>query len=264
MSMIVMPRANHVHRYRANVPDQTLRIGLLQCGHIHSDLVPEHGDYPEVFADLLGPHGIELETIDVTEGPPPNDPHALDGWVVSGSACSAYDPLPWIAPVEDLLRTVIAAAAPLVAVCFGHQLLAQAMGGRVAKASVGWGVGAHTYELLGPPVPWMDPPAPGHTVRLIASHQDQVVELPQGAEVIARSKDCPVAAYTLGPAALAIQPHPEFSAGVSAGLVNRRRDAIGASTADAALASLDAPLDCSLVGAWMAAFLRQAHGRGRS
>lgn len=240
------------------VPDDLLRIGLLQCGHIHPDLVPEHGDYPEVFADLLGPHGVTLTSFDVTTTAPPalDHPAAADGWVVTGSACSVYDDLPWIAPVEHLLREIIAAGAPLVAVCFGHQLLAQAMGGRVAKSPAGWGVGGHDYQLLRTDLPWMVPaPATDH-VRLIASHQDQVAELPEGAEVLARTDHCPVAAYTLGQAALAIQPHPEFTAAVSRGLVERRRDAIGAERADAALDHLDQPLQRDLVGAWMAAFLR--------
>ena len=99
-------------------------------------------------------------------------------------------------------------------------------------------------------------PAPDGPVRIIASHQDQVVELPDGAVLLARTDHCPVAAYTLGPAAFAIQPHPEFTAAVSQGLVERRRDRIGPDASDAALASLDQPLDQQLVAAWMAGFLR--------
>lgn len=236
-----------------------LRVALLQCGNVHPDLVPVHGDYPELFAGLLGSHGIDLTTIDVTTEPVPTDPSAFDGWLVSGSACSAYDPLPWIAPVEELLRSLIRDAAPLVAVCFGHQLLAQAMGGRVARSDAGWGVGVHRYELVGDERrPWMAPPAAGSDLALIASHQDQVVELPEGAVVWLRSDHCPAAGYLLGPAALTIQPHPEFTTAISEGLVTRRRDAIGPERADAALGTLHAPIDRALVGAWMARFLRDA------
>jgi GMP synthase (glutamine-hydrolysing) len=244
-------------------------VALLQCGNVHPDLVPEHGDYPELFADLLSGHGLALTTIDVTAEPVPTDPRAFDGWLVSGSACSAYDPLPWIPHVEALLRAIVDDAAPLVAVCFGHQLLAQALGGRVERAEVGWGVGAHRYELVDDePAPWMVPPAGGPEVALIASHQDQVTVLPDGARVWLRSDHCPAAGYTLGPGALTIQPHPEFTAAISAGLVARRREAIGTERADAALASLGpdlrAPLDRDLLGAWMARFLHEAaHGRAR-
>ena len=242
-----------------NVPDGPLRAALLQCGHIHPDLVPEHGDYPEAFADLLGPHGIELVTVDVAEDGVP-DPDEHDAWLVSGSASSAYDPLPWISDLEELLRSLVDREAPLVAVCFGHQVLAQALGSTVAKADAGWGVGAHDYRLVGGPRPWMDPASDG-SVRLIASHQDQVVELPEGAELVATTDHCPVAAYTVGPAALAIQPHPEFTAAVSRGLVERRRDLIGADRSDEALRSLDQPLDRDLVATWMARFLREASSR---
>lgn len=245
-----------------------LRAALLLCGHVHPDLVPQHGDYPELFVDLLAPHGVEVTTIDVTTDPlPPVD--AFDGWLVSGSACSAYDPLPWIPPLEDLLRSLISAEAPLVAVCFGHQLLAQALGGRVERSSAGWGAGAHEYRIDAPfdasPGPWMVPPADGGSVTLIASHQDQVVELPDGAVVWASTDHCPVAGYLLGRAALAIQPHPEFTAPISRGLVERRRDLMGAAVADAALASLEAAPqlegDRAQVGGWMAEFLRQASAR---
>ncbi|MCU1358177.1 MAG: synthase [Acidimicrobiales bacterium] len=231
-----------------------LRIGLLQCGHLHTDLQPDYGDYPEIFSALLGSHGVEIATWDVTSGPPPDATDACDGWLVSGSARSTYDPLPWIPPVEQFLRDVVADQAPLVAICFGHQLLAQAHGGRVARAGAGWGVGAHEYHFL-TAEGWMEPPheAP---IRLVASHQDQVVELPDGAQVIARTDHCPIAAYTLGPAALAIQPHPEFSTAVSRDLIERRRELIGAERSDDALASLDRPLDQAIVAAWIASFLR--------
>jgi GMP synthase-like glutamine amidotransferase len=236
-----------------------MRIALIQCGHVHPELVADHGDYPELFADLLDHHGIDLTTFDVTEHPPPTDIERFDGWLISGSTSSAYEDLPWIAPVEALARDLVDRQAPLVAVCFGHQLLAQALGGRVERADGGWGVGAHRYEVLGEPPAWMDPPA--SSVRLIASHQDQVAELPSGATVIARSDHCPVAAYTVGPAALAIQPHPEFTAPVSRGLIVRRREAIGSERAEDALESLDGPLDRDLVARWMAGFWRMAAGR---
>jgi GMP synthase-like glutamine amidotransferase len=234
-----------------------LRIGLIQCGHVHPDLVPTLGDYPELFADLLGPHGIELTTFDVDHEQFPVDLGGFDGWVVSGSANSAYEDLPWIHRTEELLRKLVADRAPMVAVCFGHQLLAQALGGRVAKAPGGWGAGMHRYDFCSEPLPWMEP-SPVGGVRIIASHQDQVVELPEGAVVIARTDHCPIAAYTLGSSVLAIQPHPEFTAEVSRGLVERRRDRIGAEASDAALASLSEPLDQDLVAGWMARFLRDA------
>lgn len=231
------------------------RIGLVQCGHVHADLVPDSGDYPTVFAGLLGPHGVELVTYDVQTGPTPRDPGDCDGWLISGSAASTYDDLAWIAPAEAFVRSVIDAEVPLVGICFGHQLLAQAMGGTVAKSAAGWGAGAHTYELVGPP---KTPGWPGQrAVRLIASHQDQVASLPDGAEVIARTDHCPIAGFTLGPRVMALQPHPEYDVTMSRALTQTRYERIGARDADAALASLHEPIDRDVVGAWMAAVLTQ-------
>ena len=231
-----------------------LRLGLLQCGYVAPAVAATHGDYPELFADLLAPHGVALTTFDVQRQPLPEDLGSLDGWLVSGSADSAYDPLPWIAPVEDLLRRAVSDRVPLVAICFGHQLLAQALGGRVVRAPAGWGAGVHRYEVVGPTRPWMVPPA-AEGPRLIASHQDQVVALPKGAEVVARTDHCPYAAFQVGPRALALQPHPEFTAGLSRDLLELRRDRIGAAV-EPALASYDQPLDRDVVASWLVAFLR--------
>src|SRR5258708_1698628 len=93
-----------------------LQIGLLQCGHLHEELLPSFGDYEAVFTDLLGPFGVAISTFDVTTGELPGAASHCDGWLVSGSACSAYDPLPWIAPLEQFLRELVDEEAPLVAV----------------------------------------------------------------------------------------------------------------------------------------------------
>lgn len=234
----------------------TMRIGLLQCGYVAPALAEQFGDYPTIYGDLLGDH-VELVVHDVQAGPVPADPTACDGWLISGSAQSTYDDLPWIEPAARFLRSLIDRSVPTVAICFGHQLLAQAMGGRVELAVRGWGVGAHDYRLVGPPrTPgWPD----RDTVRLVASHQDQVTRLPDGADVIAATDHCPNAGFTLGPAALSLQPHPEFTAPLSRALTSSRRERIGDATSHQALASLDPDrLDRDVVARWMIEFWRGA------
>ncbi|MEZ5137691.1 MAG: hypothetical protein R2711_02600 [Acidimicrobiales bacterium] len=240
-----------------------LRVALLQCGHVHEDLVPEHGDYPELFSELFAGHGLALTTIDAaTEALPAID--AFDGWLVSArrarptTRCRGSPPS----------RTCSAPSWPSMRPSWRCASATRCWPRRWAagwRSTAGWGAGAHRYEIVGPggdpPPAWMAPPAPDGTATLIASHQDQVVELPEGARVWLRTAHCPVAGYLLGPAALAIQPHPEFTSPISRGLVERRRDLMGTDVADAALASLDAPLDRDLLALWMARFLRLAADR---
>ncbi len=235
-----------------------MRVGLLQCGSLPPDIVADVGEYSAQFSKLLGGHDITIEAFDVVTGPPPQTVQTCDGWLVSGSAASTYDPLPWIGPVEGFLRQVVGAGVPVVGICFGHQLLAQALGGRVARAPGGWGAGVQCYELVGDRPTWMTG-AVDDSLHLVASHRDQVVELPAGAQVLARNEHCQVGAYTVGESVLAMQPHPEYDTDISRRLSSGRRELMGDDVVDAALASLDQPLDAGLVGGWIATFLHQ-HG----
>lgn len=239
-----------------------VRVGLLQCGHVRADVATDHGDYPELFGALLADAPIELVTYVVDEGHLPDDPRACDGWLVSGSASSVYDGHDWIDRAGRFLTRVVDAEVPMVAVCFGHQLLAQALGGRVERSDRGWGVGIHRYDVVAPVPRWPDPTPPTR-LALLASHQDQVTDLPDGATVLAASAHCPVAAYALGPRVVAVQAHPEFTPALSRDLILARRDLIGVDRADAALAALDdgdavAALDDEAVARWFSAVLTDA------
>ncbi|MBV9951946.1 MAG: hypothetical protein JO291_08345 [Acidimicrobiia bacterium] len=232
-----------------------LSLGLLMFGHVPEALVATHGDYPELFGALLAPHGVELEVFAVDEGEGPASLDDCDGWIGSPSRSSVIGDEPWLPDALDLVGSVVEAERPYVGICFGHQLLAQAAGGRVARAPAGWGVGAHRYEVVAPR-PWMDPPPDGGAFTLVASHEDQVVELPPGATLLAGNDHCPNAMFELGSRAFGLQPHPEFTAAISNELVGARRDLIGLERADAALASLAGPLDRDLVFSWITCFFR--------
>lgn len=227
-----------------------LRIGLLQCGHVVPTLAERHGDYPQLFDRLLAPADLDITTYDVTEDGVPSDVSEQDGWLISGSTCSAYEPLRWIPPLEEFLRTVVAERRPVVGICFGHQVLAQALGGRVEKADGGWGIGAHDYEVV-VGHPWI-----GATTRarMIASHQDQVSVLPDGAEMFLRTDHCPNAGFTLGDDVMTMQPHPEFERALSRELTGFRQATFGEALTAQGLASLDAPLDNHDVARWIGAF----------
>lgn len=238
-----------------------MRLGLLETGRVNPALVDQHGLYPDMFIRLLTPAAPEMafRTYSVTEGALPEAPEECDAWLVTGSKFGAYDPEPWIPPLEDFLRRAYAAGAPIIGICFGHQILAQALGGKVVKSERGWGCGVHDYTFT--PPRWMT----GARMRLTlhAMHQDQVVEAPEEARLIASSAFCPNAAFVYGdperPRAISVQPHPEFEADFLRDLIGvRRGNGIPEPVADAALAGLGAPVMNAETAGWLTAYLRRA------
>ena len=227
------------------------RVGLLVVGHVDPKSVAIAGDYPELFEGLLGPFGVALVPYALDEGRFPASLRECDGWICSPSRQSAYDDLPWIADAEELHREIIRDEHAYVGICFGHQLLAQALGGRVARAGDGWGVGVQEYALV-ESLPCMEPRL--DRVALIASHQDQVVDVPGAARVIATNDSCPVAGLAVGDRAWTLQGHPEFVPSLADHLLAGRVELIGAERVAQARASLTRPLDRTVVGRWIAQF----------
>jgi GMP synthase-like glutamine amidotransferase len=227
-----------------------LRIGILQTGAPPEALQPSFGDYPAMFRDLLGP-GYAYETFDVRAGQLPA-PERCGAYVITGGAAGVYDELPWIAPTLDWLRDA-KGRTRLVGICLGHQLMAEAFGGKVIKSPKGWGVGLHRYEVARPE-PWMDGV---QTFALPASHQDQVVEQPPATEVVASNAHTPfgMLAWTDQPA-ISIQLHPEFAPDYASALIeSRAEERLTRDQADAALESLKQPNDRERVAGWIRGFV---------
>lgn len=227
-----------------------MKLGILKTGHPPRREMAIWGGYPEMFMRLLGPdHDYRVYAAD--EGELPGSPADCDAYLVTGSAVGVYDPLPWIADAKAFLND--ARGRPLVGVCFGHQLMAEAFGGKVIKSPKGWGVGEHEYEVIAPQ-PWMDAAAP---IRLPASHQDQVVELPPGTEVFAASAFTPMGALVWrDQPAISIQLHPEFEPAYAAALIEAGRgERYTDAQADAAIRSYGGPDDRQRVGGWIRNFL---------
>jgi GMP synthase-like glutamine amidotransferase len=233
------------------------RIGLLMCGHVDARAEAVAGDYPELFGALLAGEHLELVRYDLDAGRFPDSERECDGWLCSPARDSAFDPHRWIRDAEELHRRILAAEVPYVGICFGHQLLAQALGGRVERAAAGWNVGAHEYRI-DRALPFMDGSATA--IRLIASHQDQVVSVPPDATVFAHAPDgsCPVGGMVVGERAWTLQLHPEFTPALAACLLDLRVDLIGAAKVDTARASLGAPLSRAQVAGWIGRFFRGA------
>ena len=223
-----------------------MKLAILETGVPPGDLATRFGDYPEMFGDLLG-EGFEIESFDVQNGQFP-DVGAHEACLITGSPAGVYDSLPWIADLLDFIRA--AKDSKLVGVCFGHQAMAEALGGHVEKSDRGWGAGLHRYSVV-TREPWMDEVA---TIAAPASHQDQVVEQPPKTNVLLRSDFTPFAGLSWTDRdAISFQFHPEFSPGFAKALIEKRYDRV--LEPDRAIASLDAPNDNARVGRWIRDFL---------
>ena len=226
------------------------RIAILETGRPPEALKDAFDDYPARFRALLG-EGVATTRFDVQAGKLPDDPSAFTGVIVTGSAAGVYDDLPWIPQLVDWLRAA-RGRTRLVGICFGHQVMAHAFGGRVEKSERGWGVGLHRYQVT-TVEDWMHPRAP--SIAIPVSHQDQVVAAPPDARVIAASDFTPYAGLAWDDA-VSFQCHPEFEPDYAAALIQMRRGhRIPEALAVEALDSLRHTNDRAILTAWIRAFL---------
>ncbi|MEL6365887.1 MAG: type 1 glutamine amidotransferase [Pseudomonadota bacterium] len=230
-----------------------MHLGILETGAPAPPLATRHGRYDAMFEALLAPldAGLSFSTFNVFEDAPPAV-DACEAWLVTGSASGAYEPHDWIPPLEDFIRRA-AARRPTVGVCFGHQIMAQALGGRVEKSARGWGVGVHTYYPLAD-ADWLR--GPEGRFDCAVSHQDQVIAPPQGASTIAGSNFCPnaVLAYE-GGLAMSMQCHPEFEHAFALDLLEHRRASIPEDVSAVARVSLERATDRRRLGEAIVRFL---------
>ena len=179
---------------------------------------------------------------DVEEGvyPSDSDVDTVDGFIITGSKSSAYDDKEWIRNLERLVQELHAKRKKMVGICFGHQVIARALGGTVAKSDKGWGVGVNVYNVSELPVQGDDEVTGGGSgvLKLVASHQDQVTVLPPGARTVVFNDHCENAGFVVGDHVLTLQGHPEFSAEYSEAIMAFRHDMIGAERVSQGRASL--------------------------
>lgn len=232
-----------------------MKIGILKTDDVRPQLVAEFGEYPEMFADLLQREDPTLEfvTYEVQHGHYPGDIDAVDAYLITGSKTGIYEDKPWIPPLMDFVRALHKRKKPTLGICFGHQLIAHALGGETRKSDKGWGVGVHSYEVQETPV-WMT--GPQARFSLLVSHQDQVAALPPETRVIASSDFCPYAMLQVGEHMLTMQAHPEFTKPYSRGLLELRGEVFGEEMAEKGKASLQNDIHTSAVARWMLAFLK--------
>lgn len=237
-----------------------MKLTIIEAGRAPGPLAQDFPSYPAMFQRLLSAADANLtfETVRLLDGEAPPDPATLEAALITGSPAGVYDQTPWMDPLREFVRRAHAAKTPLVGVCFGHQVMADALGGDVRKSEKGWGVGRHTYEVLDKRSWMTDAPV---AFSLAASHQDQVITPPAGAVTLARSAHTDHAMLHWSDAPMiSLQGHPEFADDFSAALYGARRSgSLGEAMADQAIASLAArPADGALVAVWITRFLREA------
>lgn len=187
-----------------------MQIGILECGRLPDEMSATLGQYPPMFERLLAGHGFRFRSWHVEGMDFPGSVTAADGWLITGSRHGAYEDHAFIPPLEAFIRDAFAAHIPVVGICFGHQIMAQALGGRVEKFAGGWAVGAQDYDF------------DTGRVRLNAWHQDQVVTPPETAQTVACNAFCAHAGLLYPNQGFSVQPHPEFPDSVVQGLIDHR------------------------------------------
>ncbi len=236
-----------------------MKLTLLQVGETPPAM---RGDRPrfqpffETMFDETG-YGFGYEHVLIVDGEPFPDPGAVEGVVITGSAHGVYDDIAWMVPLRAFIRDAYASNTPMLGVCFGHQIIADALGGEVRKSEKGWGIGRHVYGMNNRHETLAGLPG---EIALAASHQDQVIVPPEDAEVFLSSEFTPNAGLVYGNGAtISIQPHPEFDVGFSKALVELRRDnPLSDDIVDERLNSLDRPVDNALMARALAGFLLKA------
>ena len=208
-----------------------MRVGLLLCDHVRPEFGSIAGDYPDFFARFLP--GQEWEVFDLSAGEFPGTLGSCDAWLTSGSRHSVYEAVDWIENFVGLIRQLHQEQRRLLGICFGAQMMAHALGGRVERAPVGWQVGIKEAEF-----------SDGRRLRIIHSNADQITDLAPEMVRLATSDTNPNEVVAVGDHFLGLQGHPEFTADYAAGLMEARRGSlIPEDVVEAGLASLVDPPD---------------------
>jgi GMP synthase (glutamine-hydrolysing) len=232
-------------------------IGILVADPALAELREEFGNYSQMFMNLLneGAQGEELQFrhYNVMASERPQNLDECDGYISTGSRASVYDDEAWIRNLERLTIELHEVKKKHVGICFGHQMIARALGGCTEPAQPGWGVGVHTSEVIEDDY-YMSPAS--REISLLVSHKDQVTRLPENAKLMARSDFCPIAMFQIDDHVLALQGHPEFVKGYSRGVMNIRREILGEKVYTEGIESLQNPTSEQVVARWIVQFFK--------
>ena len=230
-----------------------VKVGLLECDHVREELRHIAGDYQDMFPALFSNVAPEWEFqfYDVWNGHFPVSVEECDIYICTGSKSSVYDQEDWITRLKNFVVDIYQSQKTFIGVCFGHQMLGEALGGKVEKSPVGWCVGVHRFQLTARES-WMQPFTDAFNLLMMC--QDQVVQLPPDATLLAETPDCPHAMFRMGERMLGIQAHPEFSKKYDQALMELRVERIGEKKVELGIASLELPTQEIMFAHWIKNF----------
>ncbi|MBO9589041.1 gamma-glutamyl-gamma-aminobutyrate hydrolase family protein [Devosia sp.] len=233
-----------------------MRLTIIQTGEVPEPLRDNFGPYHSMFERMFDAteNGFSYEVVDVEGNSLLPDPSRIEGIVITGSPAGVYEDHDWLPPLREFIRRAYSAKTPMLGVCFGHQIMADALGGDVRKSEKGWGLGRHAYRVAGRPDFMADAP---ETLAIACSHQDQVIVPPAEAEVILASDFTPNAGlfYKSGKA-LSFQPHPEFLDDYAMALVELRRGRAPEEVVEQGVASFAQNSDSARMADYIGKFFR--------
>lgn len=236
-----------------------MKVTIIEVGEVPDPLQPTFGSYPKMFETMFANAGapFTFDTVHVNLGAPMPRADDLEAILVPGSAAGVYDDFAWMNPLRELIRGAYANSVPMMGVCFGHQIMADALGGDVRKSEKGWGIGRHVYDFNKQP-DFAKGLAP--KLAIAASHQDQVITAPKVAEVFLSSDFTPNAGliYKNGKA-MSVQPHPEFGKDYAIALAElRRNNPLTDAQVEKVEQTLEKPLDSPEFAKAMTRFFQQS------
>ncbi len=233
-----------------------MKLGILKTDTVRPEWSPRFGEYPDMFIALLSRVDPTLEFVvyDAEAGELPDSIDEVDAFLITGSKSSVYEDKPWIHQLKTFVARLHEAKKKLVGICFGHQLVADALGGKTEKYQGGWGVGLHRHRFAATPG-WHD--GGSEALDILVSHQDQVMRTAPGTQVLAGSDFCKNAVCQIDEHILTFQGHPEFVPEYSREIMEFRRELIGETAYTAGVASLTGgEPQGERVARWILAFLR--------
>jgi len=237
-----------------------MKIAILKCDEVLTELQSEFGDYDDMIRRMFDviDNIFEFDVFDVRQSQYPSDINVYDFFITTGSKVGVYEDIAWIHKFVEFVRLLIRQKIKLIGICFGHQVISEAFYSGVEKTDRGWGIGVSVNRLVAKP-DWMTSGTEENKseLNIIVSHQDQIIELPDEALVIAESDFCPYFLVQWNSHILSIQGHPEFNIAYSAAMMNRRKAIIPAQRIKEGLDSLKIEPDNRLFANWIMEFVKQ-------